>query len=99
MTKEEKDLVYGHMVEKNYHFYNLLKAAEELQELATVLLQRVNKDKGKVPDSKIIEEIGDVKIRLKVLEKMFPKELIDERVNKKLTVFQGYIESTKYKNI
>jgi NTP pyrophosphatase (non-canonical NTP hydrolase) len=99
MTKENKDIVISHMVEKNYHFYNLLKAAEECQELATVLLQRVNKNKDKVPDSKIIEEIGDVKIRLKVLEKMFSKELIDERVNKKLNTFQGFIESEKYKNI
>lgn len=87
------------MAEQNYGPYNLLKAAEELQELATVLLQRINKDANKVPNEKIIEEIGDVKIRIKVLEKLFPKELIDERVNRKLTLFQGYIDSGKHKNI
>jgi hypothetical protein len=98
ITKEEKDQVYQHLVEKNYHHYNLLKASEELQELALILTQKVNK-KNNVPDQKIIDEIGDVKIRLKVLEKMFPKELIDERVNKKLTSFQSYIQTEKYKNI
>lgn len=99
MVKEEKDFVYDYLEKENNPIYNLTKAAEELTELATALLQRVNKGADKVPDSKIVEEIGDVKIRMKVLEKIFSKDSIDNRVNKKLTVFQDYIKTERFKNI
>lgn len=98
LTKEEKDAVIDYMVTKNSPSYNLTKAAEELLELATALLQRVNKG-NRVSDKQITDEIGDVKTRLKVLEKIFPKEAIDERVIKKLTMFQDYIKTDKHKNI
>ena len=98
MVKEDKDEVIRYLVHDNDPAYNLTKAAEELTELATVLLQRVNKG-DKVLDSKIIEEIGDVEIRMKVLRKVFSKDAIENRVNKKLTVFQDYIRTERFKNI
>ena len=98
LTKEERDEVYNYMTHDNDPTYNLTKSAEELLELSLILVQRINKG-GKIPDSKIIEEIGDVKIRLKVLEKIFSSKLVEERVNKKLTMFQGYIRTERFKNI
>ena len=67
--------------------FNLSKAVEELSELATVLTQRLNSDESRIPDQMIIDEIGDVQIRIDVLKLMFgveericykTKELIDK---------------------
>lgn len=46
------------------------KAAEELSELQTLILQDANKN-GKVPLSHIIEEIADVKVMVKQLELIY----------------------------
>ena len=48
---------------------------------------------------KIIEEIGDVKIRMKVLEEMYSKDAVKERVLHKLKKFYKYITTKQYKNI
>lgn len=96
MTKEEEDLVYETMIQKNEHSYNILKAAEELQELSLVLIQSLSKG---VDEKEIIDEIGDVKIRLKVLSKLFPEDKIKERVKYKLNKYLKYISLNKYKNI
>lgn len=84
------------LVEHNTYEYNLLKAAEEFQELALILVQRVNKP-TKVTDKSIIDEIGDSKIRLAVLEDLFSKKAINKRVNKKSKSFEKFKE--KYKNV
>lgn len=85
------------LVETNDKDYNFLKAAEELQELSLVLTQSVLKKK-QVPDKEIIDEIGDVKIRLAIIEKFFSKEEIDKRINYKFSKFQEYLDKGKYKN-
>jgi len=84
------------LVETNEHDYNLLKASEELQELSLVLTQLVNKP-NKVKTKEVIDEIGDVKIRLKILEKLFDSEQIQERVDFKMNKFKGYLENDEYK--
>ena len=46
------------------------KAAEELSELQTLLLQDANQN-GKVPLSRIIEELADVYVTLKQIELIY----------------------------
>lgn len=81
---------------KNERSYNFLKIAEELNELSTALLQSFTKG---VDDAEIIEEIGDVKMRLKVLEQYFDKELIKKRIEYKSEKYKKYINEKTYKNI
>lgn len=86
------------LTERNDHAYNILKAVEELNELSTVLMQQYNKP-GKVPTSAVIEELGDVAIRLQILERIYGQEAIDTRIKEKLSKYEGYIEENKFKNI
>ena len=52
-----------------------VKAAEELSELMTLLLQDANNN-GKVPTNRIAEEIADVYVMLKQIELIY---LLDDR--------------------
>jgi len=90
----DKELIQ-YLVDNNDYKYNLLKTAEELNELSTILLQYVNKD-NKIDKQKIIEEIGDSIIRIKVLKKLFNKKKINSRINFKLKKFKSYIKNKKY---
>lgn len=89
--------VIQYMAAKNGPDYNMRKAAEELNELATVLLQKTNKKiDGDPSEQEIIDEIGDVAIRLEILKTMFPAEALQARVDKKLKKYQDYIEEQTY---
>jgi len=72
MNNDEKKIVYDHLLNINGKDYTIKKTIEELLELALILQQQQNKP-GLVPDSKVIEEIGDVSIRLKNLKNYFLK--------------------------
>lgn len=96
ITKKDKDKVLNYMINQNDKTYNILKAAEELQELSLVLIQSLSKG---VEEQEIIDEIGDVKFRIKVLEGYFNKEKIQERIDKKLKKNLEYLNNKKYKNI
>lgn len=96
ITKKDKDKVLNYMINQNDKTYNILKAAEELQELSLVLIQSLSKG---VEEQEIIDEIGDVKFRIKVLEEYFNKEKIQERIDKKLKKNLEYLNNKKYKNI
>jgi NTP pyrophosphatase (non-canonical NTP hydrolase) len=79
--------------------YQLNKASEEFQELALVLTQKVNKP-YKVSDKEIIDEIGDCKIRLAILERIYNENgEVDKRVAKKLDNFNRYLINKEYENI
>lgn len=91
----DKELI-KYLVENNDYKYNLLKTAEELQELSLVLTQMALK-KEKVDKQKVIDEIGDVKIRLKVIQHFFNKKKVKERIKFKLDKFRSYIKEGKYK--
>ena len=91
---KDKELI-KYLVENNDYKYNLLKTAEELNELSTILLQYVNKD-NKIDKQKIIEEIGDSIIRITVLKKLFNKKKINLRVKFKLNKLKSYIKENKY---
>jgi len=96
MIKTNKKLTKK-LVNSNNAKYNHNKCAEELLELATLLVQRVNKP-NKVSSKKIIEEIGDVRVRLAVLEKVYGKKLIQKRINDKSKQILNWFKIGKYKN-
>lgn len=83
------------LADTNSYDYNITKAAEELNELATILLQYYNKP-NKVKLKDITDEIGDVKIRLKILEKLFDSKEIQDRVDHKIGKFKEYLEKGEY---
>jgi hypothetical protein len=83
------------LAKSNDYNYNLLKASEELQELSLVLTQYINKP-DRVEIKEIIDEIGDVKIRIKILEKLFNKKSIKERVVFKINKFKTYLKNKEY---
>ena len=96
MLKKRQKEIIEHLFKTNKKEYNLAKAAEELSELSLVLQQKALKP-TKVDDQEILDEIGDVIIRLKVLKKMFNKDKIKLRITHKLTLFEGYINKGLYK--
>lgn len=98
MKQKHKDIVYNHLLNINDREYTINKTIEELLELATILQQKQNKPEL-ISDKKITEEIGDVKIRIKVLESIYPKQDIKDRIKYKLKKFYKYIKTEKYKNI
>jgi len=92
MTNKE---LIQHLVDNNDYKYNLLKAAEELQELSLVLTQMALKEE-KVDKQEVIDEIGDVKIRLKVLKHLFNESRIKKRIQYKLDKLKSYVVENKY---
>ena len=64
-----------------------LKLIEELNELATVLLQNYNKPK-KEYTIEIQDEIADVKLWLNIVEKRYDKEYIDNRIEGKIKKYK-----------
>jgi hypothetical protein len=58
------------------------KLAEECMELALIITQQLNKPKLDFEDD-IIDEIGDVKWRLKLVEKYYDSKKIEERISYK----------------
>lgn len=80
--------------------YNLTKAAEELTELTEVLLKTANKKPADHPGSQaLIDEVGDVKIRLHMLSAMYGQDLdqaVHERLLYKTNKYLQYIKDGKY---
>tara|TARA_R110001592_G_scaffold45339_1_gene145009 strand:- start:53 stop:286 length:234 start_codon:yes stop_codon:yes gene_type:complete len=64
-----------------------LKLIEELNELATVLLQNYNKP-DKEHTVEIQDEIADVKLWLNIVEKRYDKEYIDNRIEGKIKKYK-----------
>lgn len=96
MDKKEQEKVIHDVAFSNTHKYNLLKSTEEFMELSLILTQqRTKKSKDFTKD--IIDEIGDCKIRLAILEHLYDKEKIETRVVYKLTKFKEYLDNKQYK--
>ena len=91
---KDKELI-KYLVENNDYKYNLLKTVEELQELSLVLTQMALKEE-KVDKQEVIDEIGDVIIRLNVLFHLFSLKKISKRVKFKLNKLKSYIKENKY---
>ena len=62
--------------------HTVLKCIEELNELATVLMQQHNKP-TKDMYSKIQDEIADVKYRIGQIEQYYNQSAIDARIHRK----------------
>jgi hypothetical protein len=90
----DKELI-KYLVDNNDYKYNLLKASEELQELALVLTQMALKEE-RIDKQEVIDEIGDVKIRLKVLDYLFSKKDVKKRIKYKIDKLKSYIKENKY---
>lgn len=79
--------------------YNFTKLAEELFELGEVCMKMVNKKPDKQPPKeKLVEELGDVIIRCKILSiQEGITDGVNTRANDKALQLLGYIEQGKYK--
>lgn len=79
--------------------YNYIKLAEELAELQEVIIKRyLKKEEYKPPMAKVIEEMGDVYLRLNILaEQEGIKMEVAERVHEKGKKLLDYIDAGKYK--
>lgn len=97
LTKEQRWLIEK-IRKQNGKVYNFHKTSEELQELALILNQKLLKP-TKVSDQAIIEEIGDVIIRLETLKPYFNQGLILDRINYKLGKYKEYDDHKRYKQI
>ncbi len=96
LTKKPEDIITK-MAETNSWEYNIDKTIEELFELGEVLMKR--KLKGSnwgATNKQIIDEVGDVEIRIRVLRKLLGEESINSRVEEKLAKFKGFFEQGKY---
>lgn len=84
--------------ETNKPEYNILKLSEELAELQEKLLKYYNKHPDRKPKAvDIVEEVGDVLIRIGILiEANGWEELLEKRVNEKARKLIEYYESGKY---
>lgn len=79
--------------------FQYIKLAEELAELSEVIIKRyLKKDPHKPPIEKIIEELGDVKLRIELL---IAQENIhyhvEDRILQKSNKLLNYIDNGEYK--
>lgn len=92
--------VFRYIAKGNYENFLLAKTCEELTELQEVLLKMMNKKGKHKPARKfLIEELGDVEIRLYNLKKRFniTQEELNKRKIYKANAFVGYLNEGKYK--
>lgn len=90
--------IVKNLAETNDYNYNLLKAAEECTELSEVLIKSVTKKGTKKEPSKqsVIEEIGDVQIRLDVLKHLYGEDDVNLRIVDKLKKYENYQTERQY---
>lgn len=96
MTEQQ---ILDKVVENNSDEYNILKLAEECTELSDVLIKIVTKaDKG-IDIEHLAEELGDVRLRSKVLiDKLGLESKVRTRVSSKLFGILHQINEGKYAN-
>jgi len=94
MNKANKKIINS-IIKNNNPDYQLIKVLEELSELQTALLQYITK-KDKTTKQNVIDEIGDVEIRMEILKNIFGKIQVKKRINFKLGKFAQYIKEKKF---
>ena len=77
--------------------HNIIKAAEELNELSAALIQSVTKSKDNTND--VIGELGDVYLRLQVLQEYYDFNKVNKHIDNKLNKLTEYIKDKKYDKI
>jgi NTP pyrophosphatase (non-canonical NTP hydrolase) len=93
------DEIKTFLVKTNEESYNWQKLAEELFELGEVVMKKINKQgTPKEPSmEKIIEEMGDVLLRINILEEKHDLEFhLMDRIDEKLLKLGEYINKNKY---
>ena len=99
MNKKQKEIIQK-LFEYNSVEYNAAKLAEELQELSLELTKLTTKPiLNNERIQAIIDEIGDVEIRLKIYKKGFNKQDIRNRIDYKIKKFEVLLENKQYKTI
>lgn len=88
--------IINKMVVTNSIEYNIDKAIEELSELIEALMKRKLKGDHGATAQDVIDEIGDVQIRINVLKKLMGPEAVENRIDAKLNKFRGFYEENKY---
>lgn len=86
----------AHLVQTNNPLYNLSKIAEECGELNTVILQSINKGETGPDKNEIIEEIGDLAIRLEIAKAIYGEKEVNDRIQFKLDKYKGYVKDGLY---
>lgn len=77
--------------------HNIIKAAEELNELSAALIQSLTKSKDNTND--VIGELGDVYLRLQVLQEYYDFEKVNKHIEDKLDKLTKYIKEKTYEKI
>jgi len=98
-TLGEAYSIFSFLGKRNRKKYNLSKLAEELNELSDVCLKIHNKKIDMQPPKQaLIDEIGDVKARIKMLMISFDIKNSDIRKRHlhKANKYLGYIKKNKY---
>jgi hypothetical protein len=88
------------LLNENDPKFNITKLCEELSELQEVLLKYINKKPEKAPSKQaIVDEVGDVFLRLGVVIKQLEVEEdpIGERLDTKISKLIKYYNEGKYK--
>lgn len=101
MSKKQLKKFYKNsakIAKNNGYEYDVLKAVEELNELATVLIQSLTKKKQDTSEH-IHEEFGDVDFRLAILRNHFDPISIKERARVKMEKSIGYLKTQKYDKV
>lgn len=89
-------LINAEIIKNNSYEYNVLKLLEEMSELSEVLLKTLTKRPDyRPPLEKLVEETGDVELRLAVFKEMIGSDLVDQRVEKKQQSLSRYFSSGK----
>lgn len=100
--EDDAEAFFVELARTNDGMYNKTKLLEELAELNEKILKSINKHPDhKPPQSEIIEEIGDVLIRIKMYNIMegITDQQIRDRVILKANKFIGYIKDGIYSNL
>lgn len=94
------ELILKKLVETNEELYNWQKLAEELFELGEVVMKTITKNgtEKQPPMEKVIEETGDVILRISILTKKLniEEKVLDRMINKLLSFEDKYISKNKY---
>lgn len=96
-TIDGKELV-KQLAESNQEQYNYLKLVEECTELNEAILKSINKiGRSDAPSEQdIIDEMGDVFIRLRILSEKLGFEKVQARINYKLAQMGKWYYSGNY---
>lgn len=99
MIKEKQyTKIFDSVIKQNNPEYNYTKLVEELNELGTICLQIVNKGKTEERVKNLVEELGDVLLRISILQVAEKLETaVEIRIREKLIKYENYLKNNKYK--